>query len=158
MEKIFSLPPDDRIVIFGMSCSGKTTFAQSFDDREYYCFDALFQWHLIETLGLSIKSNLRYVREHCDSQKFILDGWHLSDKEGNYLPDNSAVYVIWAPYDRIISQYRIPVMHYDEFRDMYHKWYCQVNYSAFPRVRYFENQGNFLEISAEKFISQAHSQ
>ena len=47
-------PLNKRIVCYGMSCVGKTTFAKQMHSK-YHCFDALFQWHLIEAFGLSIK-------------------------------------------------------------------------------------------------------
>ena len=144
---------DDKIVIFGMSCVGKTTFAKTMKDHDYYCFDGLFQWNVIETLGLSITSNLNHVKQICKG-KFVLDGWHLSDKSGKYLPDLSCVYVLWAPYEKIINQYRVPVHNPDEHRKMYKKWYLDVNYDAFQGVRYFENNGLFEEISKEQFKRQ----
>lgn len=145
---------NDKIVVFGQSCAGKTTFSKRLENHSYVCFDELFQWHLIETLGLSIKCNLQYVKDFCDGlkkQKYILDGWHLSDKSGMYLPKDVAVYVVWASYEKIISQYRIPVVDIEEFRPMYRKWYCEVNYFDLPNVRYFENNGDFVEITEEQF-------
>ena len=32
---------DDKIVLFGMSCVGKTTFAKELVNHSYYCFDDL---------------------------------------------------------------------------------------------------------------------
>ena len=58
---------NDKIVVFGQSCSGKTTFAKTLTDHEYYCFDALFQWHQIEGLGLSIEDNLKHIQTVCIS-------------------------------------------------------------------------------------------
>lgn len=143
---------DDKIVLFGQSCSGKTTFAQSLKSHYYYCFDALFQWHLVETLGLSIAANLEHVRDSCDAVKYVLDGWHLSDKEGVIIPQGASVYVIWAPYERIISQYRVPVSHHEEHRQMYRRWYCDIDYDSLPGVRYFHNEHRFKEITRDQFI------
>jgi hypothetical protein len=142
---------DDKVVVFGMSCSGKTTFSLKATEHKYHCFDALFQWHLIETLGLSISENLKYVQQICQEEKFILDGWHLSDKEGLYLPKGAVVYVIWAPYEKVISQYRIPVNDPEEHRSMYNKWYCEINYDNLPSVKYFQNAGDFCEITRDQF-------
>lgn len=150
---------DDRIVLFGQSCAGKTTFAQTLKNHTYYCFDYLFQWHYIETFGLSISENFKYIQDHCVSEKFVLDGWHLSDKKGEYLPNGAAVYVIWAPYEKIISQYRVKVYHPDEHRSMYKKWYIDVDYDLFDNVRYFSNLDRFEEISRDEFIiSSRHNQ
>jgi len=140
---------NDKIVMYGMSCSGKTTFAKQLS-LPYICFDALFQWHLIELLGLSTIENLKYIKKICDEkQSFVLDGWTLADKEGEYFPDNIWVYVVYAEYDRIVNQYRIEVTNRDEFREMYKKWYDIVE---FPRIRYFKNSGEFCETSKEEFI------
>jgi GTPase SAR1 family protein len=144
---------DSRIVIFGMSCVGKTTFAQSISTHKYLCFDQMFQWHLIESFGLSIEANLQYIKTICESSvgPFVLDGWHLGDKIGRCLPDAASVYVLWAPYEKIISQYRIPVIDPEEFRSMYKKWYCEIDFDILPKVRYFQNDGEFIEISRESF-------
>lgn len=145
---------DSNIVIFGMSCSGKTTFAKTLLSHQYICFDQYFHWHLVETLGLSITTNLDHIRQYCESQTspYVVDGWHLSDAKGLYLPKNAVVYVIWAPYEKIISQYRIPVSDPEEFRNMYKKWYCEINYKQFSNVRYFENREKFVEISVDQFL------
>lgn len=140
-----------KIVVFGMSCVGKTTFAKQFLNHKYHCFDALFQWHLIETLGLSISENLKSIQDTCIEEKFILDGWHLSDKQGQHLPKNCCVCVIWAPYEKIISQYRVPVGDLDEHRTMYNKWYCEIDYDKLPSVKYFMNSGNFSQITKDQF-------
>lgn len=142
---------DDRIVLFGMSCSGKTTFAKKLSNHKYYCFDYLFKWHLVESFGLSISKNLSHIKKTCKDKKFVLDGWHLSDKDGLYLPDNVSVYVIWAPYEKIISQYRVQVYDPEEHRHMYNKWYCEIKYDKLPSVKYFKNFGNFEQIDKNQF-------
>lgn len=144
---------DDKIVVFGMSCVGKTTFSKTLTEHTYYCFDYLFQWHCIETFGLSITENFKHIKEQCTANKFILDGWHLADSRGQYLPPDSAVYVIWAPYEKIISQYRVKVYEPDEHISMYHKWYIDIDYSIFDKVRYFSNLRNFEEISRKEFLT-----
>jgi hypothetical protein len=143
---------DDRIVIFGMSCAGKTTFAKQLVNHHYYCFDAMFPWHIIETFGMSIESSLRHINESCVAHKFVLDGWHLSDSQGLLLPDDSCVYVIYAPYQQIISQYRVAVYDPEEHRPMFKKWYQDIDYSKFPKVRYFKNQGSFIETDVTEFL------
>lgn len=144
-------PLDDKIVVMGMSCSGKTTFAKQLD-HHYHCFDALFQWHVIETLGLSIAANLKQLSKICTEDKYVLDGWNLADKECRYLPEGAVVYVVYAPYEQIIKQYRIHVSDPEEFRPMFHKWYYEIEY---PRLhcRYFANGGTFTETTEKEFIS-----
>src|SRR5574343_192042 len=114
---------DNKIVVFGMSCSGKTAFAKQLNGYKYYCFDELFHWHDIETLGLSFEANLNYIKELCVEEKFVLDGWYLGDKIGRYLPRDSVVYVVYASYDEIIGQYRVGVLDRNEHRQMYYRWY-----------------------------------
>lgn len=138
---------DEKIVLFGMSCVGKTTFAKLLTTHHYYCFDELFPWHLIESFNMSISSALEHVIKQCVNVPFILDGWHTSDLVGNYLPDDIKIYVIFAEYPQIIKQYRIPVLDFNEHYLMYQKWY------KFPYkdVRYFLNNGvHFNEIT--KFV------
>lgn len=134
--------------MYGMSCVGKTYYAQTLrdhDNHEYYCFDAMFNWHAIETMGLSTSANLKSVAKRCVASKYVLDGWHLSDREGKYLPKDCMVYVVFAEYPSIIQQYRIEVASPEEHRYMFHKWYNDIPYEKFARVRYWENLGRFIE-------------
>jgi GTPase SAR1 family protein len=145
-------PLDDRIIVFGQSCVGKTTFAKELTGHVYHCFDQLFHWHLIETFGLSIETNLAHIHNTCQIHpKFILDGWHLSDKDGLFFPPGTVAYVVYATYDQIISQYRVPVFEHDEHRAMFDKWYKGVDYEKLPGTRYFRNDGEFIETTREGF-------
>lgn len=148
----FQSPPDDKIVVFGMSCCGKTTFAKHLSDHHYYCFDAMFYWHQIEVLGGSIKQNLLDIQRQCDATKFVLDGWSLADSEGLLFPQDSCLYVVYATYERIIDQYRIEVIDREEHRGMFKKWYS-IGYEKIPKVRFFRNDGDFIETSIEEFKS-----
>jgi len=150
---MFCLQPlDDRIVVFGMSCVGKTTFAKQLMTHHYYCFDALFQWHEIETLGLAMIPTFERISEVCTEFRFVLDGWHLFDKEGRWLPTNAIVYVVYCPYQRVISQYRVPVAFPNEHISMFHKWYYDIAYDKFP-TRYFLNEGEFSETSRSDYLT-----
>jgi len=138
----------ERIVIWGMSCVGKTTFAQQID-RPYLCFDALFPWHEIETFGLSVSAAMTYVGMVMAShEQFVLDGWHLSDQEGGEFPSNTTSYVLYAPYERIVGQYRAPVDDPEQHRVMFEKWYSIKHPSP---TRYFVNDGSFVETSEDEF-------
>lgn len=142
----------DKVVLWGMSCVGKTTFGQQMNDHRYLCFDALFDWYSIETLGLSTSTSLAGIADIMSKEeKIVLDGWHLGDIEGAYLPGDSTVYVLYADYERVINQYRIDVRHPEEHRHMFKRWYYEVPYERFPRVRYWENLGEFTEREAEEF-------
>lgn len=142
-------PIDDKIVVMGQSCVGKTTFAKELNNHHYYCFDALFHWHSIEALGLSIKANLLYISDSCDSDKFVIDGWHLGGLD--IFPLDVTVYVVFASYRQIIDQYRIPVNNYAEHFSMFKKWY-QIDYESLPvPVKYFKNNGEFVEVSHDEF-------
>jgi len=141
---------DEKIVLFGQSCVGKTTFANLLSSHTYYCFDGLFHWHLIETLGLSIEANFCAVREECTADKYVLDGWHLADRVGKHLPRAARVYLIFAPYDQILKQYRIPVTRKDEYLSMFARWYTQVDYGSL-NARYFLNSGDFVEVSESDY-------
>ena len=146
----FHSPTDESIIVFGMSCSGKTTFAAQLYSHKYLCFDALFPWHLIETFGLSISETLRDVVKNC-VPPFVLDGWHLADKTGMFLPKKAKVYLIYAPYEQIINQYRAPVFDRSDYLPMFYKWYYEVDYFALP-TRFFWNQGvDFVETGAKEF-------
>ena len=155
---------DDKIVIMGMSCVGKTEFAKriSINGHAHVCFDASFPWHSVETLNFSTRDAIRHVSEQCVFQKFVLDGWHLSDLVGSNSPNESVVYLLYAEYYRIIDQYRVHVLDREQHWTMFKKWYLDFDYSTLPRVRYWENTGDFKERSREDFIafcsSQSHNQ
>lgn len=136
-------------MVFGQSCSGKTTFAKQLS-HHYYCFDELFKWHLVEGLGVSIDANFQHIKEVCEEDKFVLDGWHLADKEGKFIPKDSKVYVVYCSYEQILEQYRIHVLNRDEYRLMYKRWYQDVDYLSL-NARYIKNEGNFRETSYEEF-------
>jgi adenylate kinase family enzyme len=155
-----------KIVMMGQSCVGKTTFAEQIGrqcDCDYFCFDALYPWHDIEGLALSPNAAIDHVLGHLEkSDQFVVDGWITSHLYDHRLlgMEHLVVYYIGASYDRIISQYRVPVERHDQHAPMYKKWY-DVDYDRFPRVRYWENTGEFEERSREEFLSlvssQAHS-
>lgn len=131
-------PIDEKIVLFGQSCVGKTTFSTLLKDHKYYCFDALFPWHLIETFNLSISSTLRNIK--CYNDSYVLDGWHTSDLEGDLIPTKSKIYVIYSEYETILKQFPREV-NYKELFHMFEKWYSFEKLNA----RYFYNKGDFQE-------------
>ena len=139
-------PLDDKITVFGMSCSGKTTFAQKLVDHHYYCFDAMYPWHTIETFGMSITSALTRVASQCISDKFVLDGWQTSDLEGRLLPE-SVVYVVYTSYEEIIEQYRISLTLPMSCFHMFQRWYSYSNHNA----RYFLNRDDFVETTYDEY-------
>ena len=145
-------PLDNKIVVWGMSCVGKTTFAGELD-HHYYCFDALFHWRLIESLGLPVEENLRQLSKNCTEERYVLDGWTLADIKGECLPEGARVYVVYASYEQIISQYRIPVHDPEEYRQMYWRWY-DINYETLG-ARYFRSEGSqsFVETGVEDFYT-----
>lgn len=147
MGTLFRSQPDDKIVVFGMSCSGKTTFAKQLVAHNYVCFDALFPWHIIETFGLSVSEGLNHVSKNCIAP-FVLDGWLLADKECRLLPEGTRVYLVYAPYEQIVDQYRVKVFDRSDYTNMFHKWYHEVDYHG---ARYFLNCGDFVETSEEDF-------
>lgn len=138
-----------------MSCVGKTTFAHQLCEQgrpSYLCFDSLYPWHCIETLGLSISAALRTVAEVCEGhESFVLDGWNLADADGDYLPKQSSVYVVYAPYDQIIGQYRVPVPRFEQHLPMYKRWYG-IDLSRFSRCYWRSMPGkHFVETTEDEF-------
>ncbi len=157
ISAVMNYPHSEKIVMMGMSCAGKTTFAKLLE-HEYVCFDQHFPWHDIETLGLSTTAALEAIRQYCNScSDFVLDGWHLGDRDCQMMPE-ACIYVVYAPYERIIAQYRVPVDHPEQHRHMYQKWYS-IKYPS--PCRYWLNDGYFIEQTEEDFraiISSERSQ
>ena len=132
-----------RVIMYGMSCVGKTTFAQLMTDHQYFCFDALFDWYTIETLGLSIDANLQRASDLCNAAaKFVLDGWNLGDKEGQFFPSGTTAYVVYDDYDSIIDRYRVEVTNRQQHLPMFNKWY---DLELRKPARYFKNHGGDIE-------------
>ena len=117
------------------------------------CFDALFHWHEIETLGLSCSESLKEIAASMEGC-CVLDGWHLSDEFGELAPRDAVFYVVYAPYQQIISQYRVPVERPDEHQGMFLKWYKK-DFGAFRNtVRYFLNTSkSFVETSSDDYLA-----
>ena len=130
-----------------MSCSGKTYFANLLE-HQYFCFDAIFPWHQIETLGLSTSAALENVSKKM-SDRCIVDGWHLSDIEGKHFPEGTTRYVIYCSYKQIIDQYRVEVVQFMQHFHMYEKWY-PVDFKG--ETRYFRNNSDFVETSKEEYL------
>lgn len=132
---------DDKIVMYGIPDIGKTYFAHKLKDHEYYCFEDMIDRHGIETLGLSTSANLKAIAKKCVGDKYVLDGWHLSDRDGLYLPQGCTVYVVFMEYARIVQ-------HHPDMERAFRKWYSPLN---LQRVRYWENIGSFIERSVEGY-------
>jgi hypothetical protein len=145
-----------KIVVFGMSQVGKTTYAKSLD-IPYYCFDYLFPWALVESFpDLSIDEALKHtlidLPEH-----YVLDGWHLADIQGDLLPEDCEIHVLYDHHQNIIDRYSVPVVALDNHREMYKKWYGNINdsirtkfykvhYGEIPEPQGFEHFDNFREL------------
>lgn len=133
---------NNKIIVWGMSCVGKTTYAKSLN-LPYFCFDYLFPWSLVETFSdLSIEKALEYVVTECEkSSDYILDGWHLSDIEGKFIPQDCQVHVLYDHHHNIIDRYRVSIVSLDNHREMYRKWYGAI-----------KNESNFkfFRVSPEK--------
>jgi len=145
-------------VLWGQSCVGKTAFSKNLTHHHYYCFDYLFPWYDIETLGLPVIPGLEFISKIDQPEKFIIDGWVLTDKNGKYIPSGSVVYVIYAPYDQIIKQYRVPVEEFEQHLPMFKQWYYDIDYQSFPGIRYFLNDGCEFGEQSEKEFAEFLSQ
>jgi hypothetical protein len=141
-----------------MSCCGKTTFARTLSTHTYYCFDRLFHWSLIETLGLPCSMELAFIRDRLErdsENRFVIDGWHLSDPAWDMTPFEAEVYVVYADYSRIIDQYRIPVADRTEHVHMFRKWYGQ---PLLRSPRFIKNEGIFRETDEVEFLEWRQSE
>lgn len=147
-----------RIVVFGMSQVGKTTYAKSLD-LPYACFDYMFPWPLVESFpDLSINEALKnVVTLTCRSDNFVLDGWHLADIQGDLLPRDCEIHVLYDHHQNIIDRYSVPVVSLDNHREMYKKWYGDINdsertkfyrihYGKAPELTTFEHFDNFRKL------------
>ena len=121
-------------------------------DHTYLCFDAMFNWHLIETLGLSIETNLKHISKICDAvPNFVLDGWHLSDETGSLFPADTVAYVLYDDYDSIIRRYRVSVEDKMQHLPMFLKWY---DLKLEIPVRFFKNNMSEIRETESKEFTQ----
>lgn len=147
-----------KVIVFGISQVGKTTYATSLN-VPYFCFDYLFPWPLVESFAdLSIEEALKHTINVCEKEdNYVLDGWHLSDISGSLLPEDCEIHVLYDHHQNIIDRYSAPIVASDNHREMYKKWYGDINDSIrtkFYRIRYgeapeprtFEHFCNFREL------------
>lgn len=138
-----------------MSQVGKTTYAMSLN-AQYFCFDYLFPWSLVESFAdLSIEKALKHTIAVCEKEdNYVLDGWHLSDIYGELLPEDCEIHVLFDHHLDIINRYTTPVVAVDQHREMYKKWYGDINdnirtkfyrcsYGKMPKLQTFEYFDNF---------------
>ena len=143
-----------KVILWGMSCVGKTTYAKSLD-LPYFCFDYLFPWNLVESfpdlsMDEAIKNTIRTLSKE---SSYVLDGWHLSDIKGTLLPEDCEIHVLYDHHQNIIDRYRVPVVALDGHKEMYKKWYSniedssrhryyKINYESSPELTTFEQFDN----------------
>lgn len=138
-----------------MSQVGKTTYAKSLN-LTHYCFDYMFPWAELESFPeLSIDKALKNITNILNKQDgYVLDGWHLSDIDGNLLPEDCEIHVLYDHHQNIIDRYTAPVVALDNHREMYKKWYGDINdsirtkfyrvcYGEVPEPQTFEHFDNF---------------
>lgn len=141
----FLKPVDNKIIVLGQSCSGKTTFAKLLENH-YYCFDALFPWHIIETFNLSIIKALEDINLQCKENCYVLDGWHTADLNCDLTPKDSNLYVVYTEYNNIVKNFPREINH-KELIYMFKKWYSFDKTNA----RYFYNNGDFFETTIDQY-------
>jgi GTPase SAR1 family protein len=146
VEVIYSMGSlDDQIVLMGMSCVGKTTFASVLKERGYAVshFDAQYTYNLTGLAGVSRIKNWARIIRGCEG-KFVLDNWTTEDKLGQVLyeakPD-ACIYVLYDLYPNILDRYRVPVTGEDAHFMMYKKMYSEVPFEDYKRVRFFRVHG-----------------
>lgn len=127
---------------------GKTTFALQLRDHHYYCFDQLFPWSAVEFFGSCPLTSLRMVNQSCKAVKFVVDGWHLSDIEGQLIPENTKIYIIYSDYETMFRHYRKEPLNYNDHLETYHQWYS----ASFIDCRFFRNINRcFVETDEKEF-------
>lgn len=150
------LPLDPQIVLMGMSCVGKTTFAKSLKDHPVHHFDAQYTYNLTGLPGVSRVKNWRRIIRNC-GDRFVLDNWTTEDELGRVLyeskPD-ACIVVLFDTYPSILDRYRVPVVGEDAHFMMYKKMYTEMPFESYKKVRYFEVDGPiYREHSTEGFRS-----
>ena len=78
-----------------------------------------------------------------------------ADTRGRRLPEGAVIYVLFAEYSRIVSQYRVPIISVEDYRAMYRRWY-EIDYASFPATRYFLNEDDFTEVPQTEFLEWRH--
>ncbi len=147
-------PLDDKLVLMGMSCVGKTSMAHELKTHQYYSFDAQFKYGL-KVPGISRKKNWQLILDRCTENKFVLDNWSTEDVLGKTIyhkyPD-ACICVVFDRYQDILRRYRVPVTGKDAHYKMYEKMYCEIPFEDYQRVRYFRwDQGNYVEYLEKEF-------
>ena len=153
-------PHAPKIVTRGMSCSGKTTFANMVKLSEGYTvyhFDPQFTYELRTLAEVSRSANWKRIIRACGQPPWIMDNWTTEDTHGDVLfsecPD-ACVYVIFDTHQNILDRYRVPVVGPDAFYSMYEKMYRKMEFEQYPSVRYFMAiKRMFREVTRDEFRS-----
>lgn len=138
---------DPKIVTMGMSCVGKTTWAQSLKSSgySYHSFDHQYAYNLAGLPEISRVKNWRKIARNCCGDRWVLDNWTTEDHLGKVLfeehPD-CCLCVLFDSRKNILSRYRVPVSGPDAFEMMYDKMYRYMEFERYPKARYIHSDGS----------------
>lgn len=156
MLKLLS-PLDDKLVLMGMSCVGKTTLASSLVREGYvlHSFDYRYKYHLSGLPGVGKRRQWEKIIGDCVEPRFVLDNWTTEDRLGGILFDkcpDACLVVLFAGLADILKRYRVPVKGKDAHKTMYDKIYRSTPFEEYPKVRFVEVVGGrYLEHTLSGF-------
>lgn len=133
-------PLHDKLVLMGMSCVGKSTFAAQLKDHKHHSFDARYRYNLDGLPGISKRKQWERIARGCTEPRWVLDNWSTEDLFGETLfsvhPD-ACVVVLFDSLPNILKRYRVPVTAQDGHLGMWSKMYRETPFVMYSRVRFF---------------------
>lgn len=157
-------PHHEQIVTMGMSCVGKTTFANLLrsEGYHYHSFDSQYTYLLTALPEVSRKGNWKQIVDKCCESPWILDNWTTEDYLGRNLyqwKPNACIYLLYDSHKGILDRYRIKVEGPDAYYMMYEKMYKIIEFEKYQSVRFFHSSGgDYRETSIEDFRNFVESQ
>jgi hypothetical protein len=153
------LPP--KIVLMGMSCVGKSTFAQILAKDQgyaYHSFDVQYNYKRNTLPGVSKQKQWKTILSYCVEDQWVLDNWSTEDFLGTTLYEaqpHACIVVLYDKYVNILERYRVPVRGEDAHKMMFVKMYIQTPFADYRSVRFLKVvDDGYREMTYKEFTEE----
>ncbi len=140
-----------QIALIGMSCVGKTTFAQKMP-LKLISFDSFYRYDLAVLPNFNHIKNLELILDQCEDD-FVIDNWLYYDCGKTFYTKfpEGCIYLLYSSYNDILARYRNIIHGPDAFLTMYENMYINNDFSQYKNIKYFYVGANNKETSCEEY-------